>query len=106
MKGVLTLEVHGGGMTSGWDDLAELVKASEHDTAAWKPVDGSRTRLVDAIVDSSTATVVDYTLRLTRSEDRKHFQLSLTPTVAKASDPRPSWFGDDRFVIYTGKPIG
>jgi hypothetical protein len=112
MRGVLTLEVavHNGarGTESEWGDLAQVVKVSDSDSAAWKPLDGPRTktRLVDVVVDSTTATVFDYTLRLTRSDDKKHFQLSLTPTVTNASDPRLSWFADDRLLIYTGKPIG
>jgi len=52
--------------------------------------------------------VLDYTLQLTRSDDRKHFQVTLTPTVPKApqDDARRAWFTDDRGVIYTGQPIG
>jgi hypothetical protein len=56
-------------------------------------------------VDSTTVTVLDYILQLTLAEDRRHFQISLTPTAPK-DDNRPSWFSDDRGVIYTGKPIG
>jgi hypothetical protein len=57
------------------------------------------------LVNSTTVTVQDYTLQLTRADDRTHFQISLTPTASK-NDNRPSWFSDDRGVIFTGRPIG
>ena len=32
------------------------------------------------VVNSSTVAVLGYTLQLTRSDDKKHFQVSLSPT--------------------------
>jgi hypothetical protein len=95
----MSAEVELAATKNGWGDLSEVVRAGGMQRAETIP---SMT-----IVDSSTATVLDYTLRLTRSDDKKHFQVSLTPTVAKPGDSRISWFSfdQDNLIIYTGTPI-
>jgi hypothetical protein len=84
-----------------WRDLTDVMK--------WTTDSGSTYYLRDLAtaktVDSSTVAVLDYTLRLTRSDDNKRYQISLTTTAPKPDDDRLSWFSDDRGVIYTGKPL-
>ncbi|HUL71869.1 MAG TPA: hypothetical protein VLT86_02135 [Vicinamibacterales bacterium] len=82
-----------------WWNLAEVMKWAADPSSP----DYFRDLAIAKIVDASTVRVLDYTLQLTRSDDKKHFQLSLMPTIAKAD--RPAWFSDDQGVIYTGKPI-
>jgi hypothetical protein len=104
MRGVLTLEVEGFASSHRWDDLATVVQRSERDPAAWRPLDGSRATLVDAVVDASTATILDYRLQLTRSDDATHLQVTLTPHDGP-NGSRPSWFADEHGVIFVGQPI-
>ena len=82
-------------------DLPGVMKLAKDPQSGYAGSDLSTANLVD----STTVTLQDYTLQLTRADYRKHFQISLTPTAPKG-DNRPSWFSDDRGVIYTGKPIG
>jgi hypothetical protein len=53
-------------------------------------------------LDSSGA-VLSHVLRITTSPDRKSYEISLTPT---ASNCGPAWFGNEKNVIYSGKPLG
>ena len=94
---VLSIETTGRGE---YLDLPAVMKLAKDPQSGYSGSDLSTANLVD----STTVTVQDYTLQLTRADDRTHFQVSLTPTAPK-DDNRPSWFSDDRFVIYTGKPI-
>ena len=101
VRGVMTVEVDDFfAQGKGFGDLVEVVSASQRDPGAWT----QRAGLPLKILDSSTATVLDYTIRLTRSDDKKHVQVSLTPTVSKGCEAL-SWFIDDRLLIYTGKPL-
>ena len=96
---VVSAEVELRASGNGWGDLSDVVRVGNLQRGeAFPPA---------KIVDSSTATVLDYTLRLTRSDDKKHLQVSLTPTVAKLGDNRISWFSLDQteWIIYTGQPI-
>ena len=77
-------------------DLRGVMKLANDPQSGFTGTDLSMANLVD----STTVTLRDYTLQLTRADDRKRFQISLTPTVP--NDNRPSWFSDDRGVIYTG----
>jgi len=52
--------------------------------------------------DGSTATLKGYRLRLTLSEDKKRFQVALTPQTGC----RTSWFGSETNLIYVGQPLG
>ena len=54
------------------------------------------------VVSAETAAFVDYDLTITKSQDGKRFQASLT-SAAKCA---PSWFSSEVGVIHTGKPIG
>ena len=83
-----------------WRDLSEVMKWATDPNSGYY----LRELATAKTVDSSIVIVLDYTLQLTRSDDKMHFQISLSPTVSPAGD-RPSWFCDDRGVIYTGKPI-
>ena len=54
-------------------------------------------------IDAETAALNGgYRLRLTLSEDRQHFQASLTPEKGCGT----SWFGSDQNLIYVGRPLG
>lgn len=54
-------------------------------------------------IDTETAAINGgYRLRLTLSEDRQHFQASLTPEKGCGT----SWFGSDQNLIYVGHPLG
>ena len=59
---------------------------------------------VDAtIVDEQTASYRGYTIRMTRSADRKHFELALVPAGGACA---ASWFSNEQNVIYAGQAIG
>ena len=63
----------------------------------------SSLRLRDVnIIDSEQAQVPGFTLRLSRSQDRKHYQIALTPLSGCGT----AWFGSEANVIYTGKALG
>jgi hypothetical protein len=96
---VVSAEVELRASGNGWGDLSDVVRVGNMQRGEALPP--------AKIVDSSTATVLDYTLRLTRSDDKKHLQVSLTPTVTKLGDNRISWFSLDQteWIIYTGQPI-
>jgi hypothetical protein len=83
-----------------WRSLSEIMKSATDPNSGFYIRDLSAAK----VIDSSTLTVLDYTLQLTRSDDNEHFQFSLTPTGPK-DDDRLSWFSDDRAIIYTGKPL-
>jgi hypothetical protein len=95
---VLVIEATGRGE---YLDLPSVMKLAKDPQSGYATPELSTANLVD----STTVSVQDYTLQLTRADDRKHFQISLTPTAPKDDDNRPSWFSDDRDIIYTGKPI-
>jgi hypothetical protein len=54
------------------------------------------------LADAETADFGDYTLRLTRSEDRTKFELSLVPK--KSCDL--AFFSNDKNIVYTGRALG
>jgi hypothetical protein len=83
-----------------WSDLSEVMKFAVVGASAGHGGDFASATMVD----SSTLIVLDYTLQLTRSDDKKHYQISLTPTVP-GDDARLSWFSDDRGLIYTGRGL-
>jgi len=59
---------------------------------------------VDAtIIDEQTASYRGYTIRMTRSADRKHFELALVPAGGTCA---ASWFSNEHNVIYSGQAIG
>jgi hypothetical protein len=85
-----------------WRNLAEVMKLASdpHSTVYLRDLSTAK------MVDSSTATVLDYTLQLTRTDDKQDFHVSLTPTAHRApKEDRLAWFTDARGVIYAGKPI-
>jgi hypothetical protein len=54
------------------------------------------------IVDDQTASLRGYTIRLTRSADRKTFELTITQPGRCAT----GWFSNEKNVIYAGLPLG
>ena len=52
-------------------------------------------------IDGETAALKGYRLRMTVSEDRQHFQTSLTPE----SGCGKSWFASDQSLIYVGRAL-
>ena len=56
------------------------------------------------VIDPSSAQTGNYLVRITTSEDKKHFQASLEPIDPKTCGP--ALFGDDREFIYGGKVLG
>jgi hypothetical protein len=54
------------------------------------------------MIDAETADFGDYTLRLTRSEDRRKFELSLAPK--QSCDL--AFFSNDKNIVYTGHALG
>ena len=55
-----------------------------------------------AQVDSETAALKGYRLRMTVSDDKQHFQASLTPETGCGR----SWFGSEQSLIYVGRVLG
>jgi len=87
MRTVLSDEISKG--RAGYRSLSELVE-------------GLPTLGASTAADGTTAALKGYRLRLTVSEDRKHFQASLTPETGCGT----SWFGNDQSLIYVGRPLG
>jgi alpha-D-ribose 1-methylphosphonate 5-triphosphate synthase subunit PhnH len=54
------------------------------------------------LIDRDTATFLNYTLRITRTEDKRRFQASLTPT----SRCGKAWFGTSEKTVFVGSAIG
>jgi hypothetical protein len=54
------------------------------------------------LVDEQTASLRGYTIRLTRSLDRKRFDIAITQDGTCAI----GWFSNERNVIYAGKALG
>jgi hypothetical protein len=52
---------------------------------------------------ATSAAVLDYTLRVTVSADRQHYQASLTPPFRNGCNAS-AWFVDERLVVYVGHP--
>jgi hypothetical protein len=74
---------------NGFCDLSEIMRLSE-------------VAFQGTTIDSVSLQLSDYTFRVTRSEDKQHFQASLTPSKGC----HPAWFTDERKVIYTGRAPG
>jgi hypothetical protein len=55
------------------------------------------------MIDDQTASYGGYTIRLTRSTDRKRFEVALVPQDATCA---PSWFSNEQNVIYVGQALG
>jgi hypothetical protein len=54
------------------------------------------------LIDTDSAELPGYSLRVTRSSDRRHFQVSLQPHDRCGM----AWFGNDSQTIYSGKALG
>ena len=101
IRDVGTVEANGFGMKGReFGDLGEVSGSPEWND---KMIKRRPDNLPFKIVDASSATVEDYTLRVSRSVDKRHFEASLTP-VGKGCGK--AWFVDDRNVIFVGSPIG
>jgi hypothetical protein len=74
---------------TGFCDLSEIMRVSEPAFQA-------------TTIDSVSLQLSDYTFRVTRSEDKQHFQASLTPSKRCGL----AWFTDERKTIYAGKMQG
>jgi len=73
---------------NGYASISEVMTSIHLDTAT--------------VMDADTIQVGAYTLRVSRSDDRKHFQMALTPVSGCGT----AWFGSEANVIYTGKALG
>lgn len=87
MRMVLSDEIANG--RSGFRNLPDVVRALPTAGATMTP-------------DGTAAALKGYRLRLTVSEDKKHFQASLTPEAGCGT----SWFGNEQSLIYVGRPLG
>jgi hypothetical protein len=54
------------------------------------------------VVDEHTATLHGYTIRLTRSADRRTFDLA----IVRDGSCSVGWFSSEKNVIYSGTPLG
>jgi hypothetical protein len=54
------------------------------------------------VVDKQTASVKNYVLRMTRSQDRKSFELSLLPSKGCQT----GWIANENNQIYTAQALG
>jgi hypothetical protein len=52
-------------------------------------------------IDSESASIYDYTLRITRSEDGRHFQVGLAPEKGCGT----AWFASDSGIVYVGRAV-
>ena len=91
MRMLLTMQAnkpYGKGSYGTLSEILELVP----------PVQGDAT-----LIDEQTAAYRGYTIRMTRSADRKHFELALIPAGGACA---ASWFSNEQNVIYAGQAIG
>lgn len=72
-----------------YTDLAEVLKSIPTLPAQASPI------------DAETAALKGYRLRMTVSEDRRHFQTALTPEKGCGK----SWFSSEQSVIYVGRVL-
>lgn len=88
MRQVLSAEMNAPmGKKNGFGTLADVL---------------SVTKLDAQTIDTASALIKGYTLRVSRADDRQHVQVTLTPVTGCGT----AWFGDERNLIYTGKALG
>jgi hypothetical protein len=87
--------------TNGYGNLIDVVKSPDWPDASQLEQFGLPAM---EIVDSNSAQGQGYLLRITASDDKRHFQASLEPIDPKTCDR--ALFGDDRGLIYGGKVLG
>jgi hypothetical protein len=97
MRQVLTIQANKPFAKAGYGSLSDVLKMMPM-TRGVAPEAAQAVHLTDA----ETADVGDYTLRLTRSEDRAKFELSLVPK--QSCDV--AFFSNDRNIVYTGRALG
>jgi len=97
MRQVLTIQANKPFAKAGYGSLSDVLKTMPM-TRGVAPDAAQAVHLVDA----ETADFGDYTLRLTRSEDRAKFELSLVPKQSCDT----AFFGNDTNIVYTGRALG
>jgi len=97
MRQVLTIQANKPFATNGYGTLSDVLKMMPM-TRGVAPDAAQAIQLID----SETADFGDYTLRLTRSEDRRKFELSLAPKQSCGL----AFFSNDRNIVYSGRAIG
>ena len=90
MRVVLTMQANRPFGAAGYGTLSEVL-------ALTPGLAGQAT-----VIDEQTASLHGYTIRMTRSIDRKTFELTLTQPGRCAT----GWFSNEKNVIYAGLPLG
>jgi hypothetical protein len=101
MRLVISIEATFASPKMGYRNVIDVVQSPDWPDASRIHEDGIPA--ID-VVDSSSAQIGNYLLRITTSDDKKHFQASLEPIDPKTCGQ--ALFGDDRGVIYVGKGLG
>jgi hypothetical protein len=97
MRQVLTIQANRPFAKAGYGSLSDVLKMMPM-TRGIAPDAAEAVHLSDA----ETADFGEYTLRLTRSEDRAKFELSLVPKDGCGL----AFFSNDKNIIYSGKALG
>ena len=77
------------GRANGFGTLADVLRVAGPSVQA-KPI------------DPASASVLDYRLTISRSDDKQHFLVALKPVKGCGM----AWFGDEAGIIFTGKALG
>jgi hypothetical protein len=85
------------GRGTGYCDMRDIILGGNVEQVR-NPTPNLEERMIDPV----TIQLSDYRLRVTRSEDRRHFQVSLTPDQ-RCGD---AWFTDERKVVFVAKQDG
>ena len=83
---------------SGYGTLAEMIEMLHPQPA----LESFSSLPAITASDATSASLLDYSLRVIRSEDRQHYAATLTPVKGCGL----AFSVDDRNVIYTGRSIG
>ena len=101
MRLVISIEETLASPKTGYGNLIDVMQSPDWPDASRIHQDGIPA--ID-VVDSSSAQIGNYLLRITTSHDKKHFQASLEPIDPKTCGQ--ALFGDDRELIYAGRVLG
>jgi len=97
MRQVLTIQANKPFAKAGYGSLSDVLKMMPM-TRGVAPDAAQAVQVSDA----ETADFGDYTLRLTRSEDRAKFELSLVPKQSCGI----AFFSNDKNIVYSGRALG
>jgi hypothetical protein len=101
MRFVISIEEATAGSGKPCGNLTDVMQSPDWPDASQRYQDGFPAM---DVVDSSSAQIGNYLMRITTSDDKKHFQASIEPIDPKTCGP--ALFGDDRELIYAGKVLG